>query len=198
MLVRKERFVDVAVMSLQTGSELARAIKPIIDPRQLKIVGFYCEGPNLDIKPAILTIDDIREISQLGFIVDDSGVFVSPDDLVRLKAVIDFGFALEGKHAIEENGRKIGKVASYTIDMESFFIMQLSVQPGLMQAWDTAEVLIGRTQIIEITDTSVIVRSATVHDRVPAAKPLEAPIVANPFKRRHPQPEVPHAAQSEH
>jgi sporulation protein YlmC with PRC-barrel domain len=197
MLVRKERLIDVPVMSLQTGSELARAVTPIIDPRQLKIIGFYCEGPALDIKPAILLIDDIREISQLGFIVDDADVLMSPNDLVRLKNILDLKFALDGKHVIEESGHKIGKVSTFTTDTKSFFIMQLSVQPGLMQAWSTAEVLVGRTQIIEITDTTIIVRSAIVQERMPAAKPLENPMVANPFKRRHAQPDVPHVAQSE-
>jgi uncharacterized protein YrrD len=199
MLVLKERVIDVPVMSLQTGNELARAIKPVIDPRQLKIVAFYCHGPGLDVDPAVLTIDDIREVSKLGYIVDDADVFMSPNDLIRLKPVLDFNFALEGKHVLEENGYKLGKVINYTVDTKSFFVMQLSVQPGLMHSWGVAEVLVGRTQIIEVTDSEVIVRSATVRDTAPAAKPINTPMVANPFKRRHAQPEVPHAsAQSNH
>lgn len=192
MLVLKERILNVPIMSLQTGTELARTQTPIIDPRELKIVAFYCQGSSLDINPAILNVEDIREVSGLGFIVDDADVLMSPDDLVRLKQILGYNFVLDGKHVIEENGRKIGKVANYTVDTKSFFIMQLHAQPGLLNAWDTAEVLIGRTQIIEVTDTSVIVRSAVVRDATPAKK-LEH-LVTNPFKRRRGTPEVPRPA----
>jgi uncharacterized protein YrrD len=192
MLVLKERITDVPVMSLQTGSQLARTKSPIIDPRQLKIVGFYCEGPGLESNPAILVVEDIREVSGLGFIVDDADVIMTPDDLVRLKPVIGYNFALEGKQVIEQNGHKLGKVVNFTVDTKSFFIMQLSAQPGLMQSWDTAEVLIGRQQIVEVTDTSVVVRTATIKDASPAKK-LEH-MVTNTFKRRHTQQEVPHVS----
>jgi uncharacterized protein YrrD len=193
MLVLKERIIDMPVMSLQTGAELARTKTPIIDPRQLKIVAFYCQGPGLQSGPAILMVEDIREISDLGFIVDDADVLMRPDDLVRLKAVLDYNFTLIGKQAIEENGHKLGKVTNYIIDMKSFFIMQLNASPGLMRAWDTAEVVIGRQQIVEVTDKTVVVRTATVQDTAPEKK-LER-LVTNPFKRRHAQPEsVPHAS----
>ncbi|HSE61349.1 MAG TPA: PRC-barrel domain-containing protein [Candidatus Saccharimonadales bacterium] len=192
MLVLKERILNIPVMSLQTGAELARTQTSIIDPRELKIVAFYCQGPTLDVNPAILTIDDIREVSDLGFIVDDADTLMSPDDLVRLKTIISYNFTLEGKQVVEENGRKVGKVANYTVDTKSFFIMQLHVQPGFMQAWGTVEVIISRTQIIEVTDTAVIVRGAVVHDAAPAKK-LEH-LVTNPFKRRRVPPEVPRPA----
>lgn len=192
MLVLKERILDVPVMSLQTGAELGRAQTPIIDPRELKIVAFYCHGPGLEVDPAILNIEDIREVSSLGFIVDDADALMPPEDLVRLQTVMNYNFVLDGKHVLEQDGRKIGKVTNYTVDTKSFFIMQLHVQPGIMQAWGTAEVLIGRTQIIEVTDTSVIVRSAVVQDTEPA-KRLEH-LVTNPFKRRRGSPEVPRPA----
>ena len=195
MLVLKERLVDVPVMSLQTGSELARTQTPIIDPRQLKIVAFYCQGPNLEFSPAVLMVEDIREVSGLGFIVDDADVLMSPDDLVRLKTVLGFNFNLIGKQAVEQNGHKLGKIGNYTTDAKSFFIMQLSVQPSLIQAWDTAEVLVGRQQIVEITDKTVVVRTAIIRDAEPAKK-IEQ-LVTNPFKRRHTQPEgIPHVSTS--
>jgi sporulation protein YlmC with PRC-barrel domain len=187
MLVLKERLVAVPIMSLQTGSEIAQTVQPLIDPRQLTVVAFYCQGPRVDINPAILHIDDIRESGSLGFIVDSADVLMSPQDLVRLQQVISFNFSLEGKLVVEENGHKIGKVTNYTTDLRSFYITQLEVQPSVWKSWGTAHVLIGRTQIIEINDQKIVVRSAT--------EPVVAPkkIVENPFSAHRAQPEASHA-----
>lgn len=185
MLVLKDSVENVPIMSLQTGVEIATTQKAIIDPRRLTIVAFYCQGPKLDVSPAILHVDDIREASKLGFIVDSADVIMTPNDLVRLQQVLDFHFALEGKMVIEETGRKIGKVHDYTIEIPSFYITKLHVQPGMLQSFMTADVVIGRTQIIEIDDKKIVVRSATV----PIAKPTH--VVENPFaKHAHPQAEA--------
>lgn len=194
MLVLKERLINVPIMSLQTGAEIARTNRPIIDPRQLTIVAFYCEGPKLDVDPAVLHIDDIREFGTLGFIVDSADTLMSPNDLVRLQQVIGFNFALEGKQVVEENGHKIGKVSNYTIDTRSFYITQLEVQQGFLQSLTTASALISRTQILEVTDKKIIVRSATVKDKVSAPTKL----VDNPFRPAHPQTEASHASGDDH
>jgi len=185
MLVLKERIINLPIMSLQTSAEIARTEQPIIDPRQLKVVAFYCQGPQLDAHPAVLHVDDIREISNLGYIVDSAEVIMSPDGLVRLQQVIGFNFILEGKQVVEESGRKVGKVSNYTVNTRSFYITQLHVQPSLWQAWATAEILIGRTQIIEINDTKIIVKSATIRKEAPVQ--AKSRIVENPFR---PQPQA--------
>jgi sporulation protein YlmC with PRC-barrel domain len=193
MLVYKERLVNVPVMSLQTGGEIARTDRPIIDPRQLTIVAFYCQGPKLDVNPAILHVDDIRETSGLGFIVDSVDAIMSPNDLVRLQQIIGFNFSLEGKQVVEENGHKVGKVSNYTIDLRSFYITQLEVQRSFMQSLTMASLLIGRTQIIEITDKKIIVRSATITKEASTNTKL----VENPFRNSRPQPEVSHATHDD-
>lgn len=187
MLILKDRLLNVPIMSLQTGGEIARTAAPIIDPRQLKIVAFYCEGHHLDVKPAILHTEDIREIADVGFIVDSADDIMAPTDLVRLQNILDFHFELVGKQVVEENGRKLGKVIDYTLDNQSFYIIKLHVKPGMMQAWKTTELIIGRTQIREIDETKIIVKSATNK----AVQPLKSMqrIVDNPF-RSHPQPEA--------
>lgn len=191
MLVLKERLIDVPIMSLQTGAQIATTERPIIDPRQLTIVAFYCQGPKLDVSPAILHVDDIREAGALGFIVDDADVIMSPNDLVRLQQVIGFNFSLDGKLVVDERGQKLGKVGNYTVDMRSFYITQLQVQPSLLQSWSTAQVLIGRNQIIEISDSKIIVKAATVKEEQP-----KHAVPHNPFKQQ-PQAEASRAVHDD-
>ncbi|HSW81344.1 MAG TPA: PRC-barrel domain-containing protein [Candidatus Saccharimonas sp.] len=192
MLILKERLTNIPILSLQTGAELARTSQPIIDPRELTIVAFYCQGPLLDFNPAILHIDDIREFSNVGFIVDGADVIMPPDGLVRLQQVINFNFALEGKQVVDDTGRKMGKVSNYTVDGNSFYIRQIIVEPQIWQAWNTAEIRIGRQQIIEITDKQIIVKSPTIRKTTPA---VHHTLTQNPFKQA--QPEASHATHDD-
>lgn len=187
MLVLKEHLLGMPILSLQTGAQIAQTAQPIIDPRELKIIAFYCEGPHLDTSPAVLHIDDIREISNLGFIVDGAESIMSPADLVRLQQIIGFNFQLEGKLVVEESGRKIGKVHNYTVDTRSFYITQIHAQPNIWQSFSVSDVPVGRTQIKEITDNKIIVRSTTI-----PAKQQSAPM-RNPFRQHQPQTEASHS-----
>lgn len=185
MLFFKERFWHVPVMSLQTGTKIAETSDFIIDPRQLKIVAFYCEGPQLDVRPAILNVSDIREMSNIGIIVDSSDVLMSPNDLVRLQEIINFHFSLDDKKVVDENGRKLGAVANFTIDSDSLFIVKLQVQPKLFAAFQQTELTIDRSQIIQVTDKEVVVQSPTVKDKV--NQKSSAPVLENPFKTAQPE-----------
>jgi sporulation protein YlmC with PRC-barrel domain len=183
MLVLKDRVIDVPIMSLQTGDEIARTETPIIDPRQLVIVAFYCQGPRLDHSPSILHVEDIREVSSLGYIVDSAENLMPPDDLVRLKEILDLHFELIDKQVVEDTGRKVGKVIDYTVDTKSFHILQLKVAPGIWKALQTAEIIIGRRQIVEITDTTIVVKAPTVKVEDTQAVPLTDHVVDNPFRQ---------------
>ena len=180
MLFLKERLQNVPVMSLQTGAEIAATGEFVIDPRQLKVVAFYCNGPRLDVNPAILNVSDIREIGNLGIIVDSADVLMSPQDLVRLKEVLEYRFTFDGKSVITESGEKLGTVTNFTLDSTTLFIVKLHVRPGMWQAWKTTELIIDRSQIVHVTDDEVVVKDAADKNNVRAKAPRA--VIDNPFR----------------
>lgn len=189
MLLPRDRLLNLPLMSLQTGTQVGVATKHIIDPRRLSIVAFYCEGPLIDFQPAILHASDIRELSSIGLIIDGSDNIMPPDDLVRLQEILDYKFELEGRQVVEEGGHKLGRVVSYTVDSESFFIVKLHVKPTLLQSLGRAELLIDRTQIKAINDKQIVVKRATVQDNERAFARL--PVIDNPFRKpQHGMPEA--------
>ena len=165
MLLLKDRLAKIPIMSLQTGAKIAETAQPIIDPRQLRIVALYCEGPRLDFHPAVLHVDDIREVGALGIIVDSADNLMSPEDLVRLQEVINFNFQLVGKRVKEDTGRKVGQVVDFAVDLDSFFVTKLYVQPSFLESLQMLQVIIGRSQVIEVNDKEIVVRSATVEQK---------------------------------
>ncbi len=159
MLISGSRLLNAPVMGLQTGSELARTNKAIINPKTLEIVAYELEGPLLDQVPSLLRIADVREFSDIGLIVDSSDEFVSLDDIIKIKEIYDLNFSPVGMTVIDEKRHKLGKVDSYTIETGAFLIQQLLVKRPLLKSLNDAQLLIHRTQITEINDHAIIVHS---------------------------------------
>lgn len=186
MLITGSRLINAPVMGLQTGTELARVSRAVIDPKNLTILAYELEGPLLNMEPSLLRIADVREFSDIGLIVDSSDEFVSPDDIIKLGEVYNLHFELSGMAVRNEKKHKLGKVDGYTIETGNFVIQQLNVKRPLLQSLGDTHLLIHRSQITEITDKEIIVHS---HAEIP--EPTMENIqhnYVNPF-RKHPQPE---------
>ena len=180
MLVLGTQLIDTPVMSLQTGAELARTKIPVIDPRTLTVVAYELNGPLLDEHPSLLRIVDIRELSDIGMIVDSSDEFIGVDDVVKLKETYELHFPLIGLSVIDDKKHKLGKVEDYSVEIGGFVIQQLTVRRPIFKSFGDTELLIHRSQIIEINDTTITVKAATneVKDPIPHATKA----YTNPFR----------------
>lgn len=177
MLMLSTQLQKVPIMSLQSGGSLGIAAEEIIDPRKLKIVAYRISGPRIQ-EPSVLHTSDIREVGPLGFIVDSTDeIMVLDDTLVRLNEVIAFQFQLSGKQVIDDRKKKLGKVVEYAIESESFLIQKLHVSQNILKNIKSSNLIIHRSQIIEITDKAIIVRSATVE------APTTLVQAINPFRK---------------
>jgi uncharacterized protein YrrD len=190
MLVLGSRLNETPVMSLQTGARLAHTGTPLIDPANLKIVAFELEGPLLHEKPSFLRVADIREMSGVGMIIDSSDELIGLDDVIKIKSLYDLGFNLIGMNVIDEHKRKLGKVDNYTVETGSFVIQQLNVKRGILRGLTDTGILIHRTQISEINDNVIIVKSTAKKLNVPEPVMETARReYVNPFRNQSPQPE---------
>ena len=181
MLVPIERLLGMPILSLQTGSELARTNDVIMDPRQLKIVALRVTGHLLDHNESVLYPEDIREMTDIGFIIDSSDQLMSTDGLVRLQQVIDFGFVLRGVHVEDDHGQKLGTVQGYAVDPNSFFVQQLYIKPSLLRSIGVTILTIHRSQVISVTNEKIIVKSPTEKEETKRSENKEKSFV-NPFR----------------
>lgn len=190
MLVTNERFDNIPVMSLQTGSELARVSREIIDPRQLKIIAFELEGRMLDQNPSLLLISDMREVGPLGIIIDSVDEIVSPSDVVKVKEVYELGFDLKDIKVTDDNRRRVGRVIGYTLESGNFVIQQIRVKRPLLQSFGDTELLIHRSQIVKVTNSEIIVKSPKIRKTEPIVEPVQQAF-ENPFRKKpEPQPDT--------
>lgn len=188
MLLLGSRLLNSPVMSLQTGTRLASAVKPVIDPANLHILAYEVDGPLLSERPSFIRTKDIREYGRLGMIIDSNDELINLDDVIQIRKVYELGFSLVGLAVIDEHKRKLGKVDDYTLDTGDFIIQQLNVRRGLIKGLTDTGLLIGRSQIIEINNTSVIVKSPSVKSAEPVMQAMRGEFV-NPFRTPKPRTE---------
>ena len=187
MLILGSRLNETPVLSLQTGTTLAHTTRALIDPSNLTVAAYQVDGPLLNMQPSFLRVNEIRENGSLGMIIDSSDDLVGLDDVIRLHALYDLNFELVGMPVLTEQRQKLGKVEDYTLDSDSFVIQQIHVKRGFFKGITDTGLLIGRSQVVEITDHEIIVKST-------AKKVANSPVMeatrheyVNPFRTPLPQ-----------
>jgi len=169
-------------MSLQTGGKLGHTSRPIIDPANLHIIAYEVDGPLLAQRPSFLRTADIRELGRLGMIIDSSDELVGLEDVLKIEKLYKLGFPLTGMSVVDEHKHRLGKVTDYTVDTLQFVIQQIHVTKGFFAGLADTGNLIHRSQIIEINDKAIIVKSATKKSVEPIMESLRTEFV-NPFKK---------------
>ena len=168
MLQLANSITDLPVMSLRTGGMVAKAERPIVDPNNLKIVGWYCRD-HFSKKELILLSKDIRDIVPQGLAIDDYDVLSSPEELIRIKDVLELNFELIGKPVVTDTKRRLGKVSDYAADVSSFFIIKMYISQPIYKSPAGGQLSIDRSQIVEITPDHIVVRDVDEKVRSPAA-----------------------------
>lgn len=147
------------VMSLRTGGQVAIATDPVINPHNLKILGWWCKAPGG--RRLVLLAEDVREMMPSGLAVNDEDDLTGPEDLVRHSDILNINFELIDK-TVKTKRQKLGKVNDYSYN-EGMFIQKLYVARPLRKVFTTEDTLIiDRTQILEVTDHYILVRDTDI------------------------------------
>lgn len=168
MLQLSGRLLNKSVLSLRTGSIVATITGPIINPNNLKIEGFYCQD-RFDKTQLVLLCQDIRDVLPQGYVVNDHDVLVEPEELVRLKKVMDLDFELIGKQVVTVSKEKVGKVSDYATETNTMYVQKIYVSRSILKSLAGGSLSIDRTQIQEITPRRIIINDLL--EEAPAAAP---------------------------
>lgn len=147
------------IMGLRTGGEIAKTGRAVIDSASLTVLAYEVEDHHLDSEVRLLRIADIRELSDLGFIIDSIDELVQPEDVIKLNDIYELNFHVIGMNVTDEKKRKLGKVIDFTLETGNFVIQQLTVRRPLFRSLNDTELLIHRSQIIEINNDAIVVHS---------------------------------------
>ena len=157
MLKLSGKLFNTRIYSLQTGGLIGVGVRPLINPDNLKVEGWFATSI-YQAGLLILPIVEIRQISRMGIAVNDHESLTDQAELIRLQPLIKLDYQIIGKSVVTESKQKLGKVEDFALDIDSFYIDRLYVIPGGLKAFTSTRLQISRNQIIEITDRKIIVQ----------------------------------------
>ncbi len=156
MLKLYESTPGTLILSLRSGGPVATILAPIINPNNLYIEGWYVED-NRNKQQLILMSKDVRDVIPQGFAINDYEVLVTPEDLVRLKDILELRFDLIGLKVESESGRRYGKINDFAFETNNQFIQKMYVGQSIVKNFNGGTISIDRSQIIEVTNRKVVI-----------------------------------------
>lgn len=181
MLIEGSKLLNYPILSLHTASKIAEVKALIIDPNFLKIVAFEINAASSK-QRLFLETASVREFSKMEIIVDSDEEFVEQSDVIKLNEMIELGFALENMKVLSKKKSMLGRVEDFIVTTDDFRVMQLIVKRPIYKSLIDPELVIGRSEIHEINDTEIIVKSeeSTIMKKSGALDFV--PNFVNPFK----------------
>ena len=159
------------IISLQTSEAVALLRSPIVDMARLEIVGFHAHSTQGKHR-LVLMSRDIRQFATDCIIVDSEDELADPTDIVRLASLVKDNDTPVDKTVVSDAGRKLGQVDDYSINLETACIQKLYVRGSVLRSWLGSNLIIDRTQIVDITPQKITVREATVQSPLLQTDPL--------------------------
>ena len=183
----------MAVLSVQDSGKIGTITNTIVDPDSLKIIAFRVHGAIGSDGGNILDANSIREYSsEFGLVIDSTDELVKDDDVVKIKNVLELNFSLIGLKVETKKGSKLGKVLDFTVTEDNLSVQQIIVKRPTVKSFFDSELIIPRSEIVEITDYKIIVRDEEKVIRERALKEDFVPNFVNPFRKTEQAPAPDH------
>ncbi len=162
MLIRSKQLTKASVISLHTSHIIGELGEAIINPSGLEIAGYYCNLPQPRPEPMVLLSRDIRQAMPKRVFINSIDEVTAATALMRYQEIMELKFGLIGKTVKTVSKKRLGKVEEYVIDSLNWRVQTLHVKQSLLRSLSESALIIDRQQIVEVSDTEVTVRDATI------------------------------------
>jgi uncharacterized protein YrrD len=170
MLILRSSLINLPVVALQSGEQLAVVSDSIIFQSNLSLVGFWCRVKKPD--DYLLLGRDVNFVAKNCVAVDSNASISSPHDIARIDNIRQENYQLIGTPVITMSGDKLGKVHDCAFELDNGQVQKLYVKPSLWSSISRSELIIDRSQIINlaltprqiiVADTAVSLEAAAKH-----------------------------------
>lgn len=144
------------IRSLQDGTKLGEISELVIDPLNGKLLALLVNQKFLG-GPKIISLKEIRQAGTSMIIVDSSYSIAEPDEIIRVKEVLDQKIRIIENNVVTESGQKLGKVKDYSVDLKGERLAKIYVGATLLKELFKEELIIPYENIISITKEKIIV-----------------------------------------
>ncbi len=183
MLINGSRLINCPILSLHVSGKIAQVVEPVVDPNDLKIIAFKVEGPLVGREAGnVLPVHSIREFSRLGMIIDSIDELVEEEEVINIKNILELNFSLVGLKVQTKKGEKLGKVADFSVEPESWQIQQIIVQRPWLKSFLDPELIISRQRIANVDDYTITITDEHEKPKAKAKANPDLVNLINPFR----------------
>lgn len=118
MLIEAKNIIGLPVASIEEQSKIGEIKVVFVDPENGTVIGFGLRQGFLG-KRKVISFLDVKEWDPNGIVISSEDEVVLPEEIIRIKSIIDTDNYLMGKPAENESGKKLGKVDDFLIDTET-------------------------------------------------------------------------------
>ena len=172
MLILNSQLLPRSVISVHAGAPIAYAKHAVINPHNLTIAGFFVDYVKLAGQHPVLVSQDIRQITPKAFVINHEEDITPAEDLIRFSKIAERNFELVGKDVRTESKKRVGKVDEYVIQVDGMVIYNLHVNRPVWKSLTSGASVINRSQVVEVTDSTVIVKDTVLTEPQTAAQPV--------------------------
>jgi sporulation protein YlmC with PRC-barrel domain len=156
------QFNQLPVFSLHAGHPIGQINGLLIDPHKLHIAGLWT-SVSRDGSARILLPQHIRELQGAkGLVIDHEDDLSMPDELIRLKEIIDIEYQLIGKKIMTVSKQHLGKVVDFVVDDLNWQITKLHGERPAWKMFLSNAFIIDRGAVHSVNDRAIVVRDGIV------------------------------------
>ncbi len=161
------------VLSLRQGSSIGIVGKILLEKTNLRVrllvVDVFGQKESGYLLP-----DDIRLSEDKKIIIDSEEKLSNKEDLIRDQATIEQELTLFDLPVITLSGKKLGRVENYAFDSTNYLATKIYVQTSILKNLIHDNLIIDRSDIVDVKPDKLIVRDAYASDKQVARNVLPA------------------------
>lgn len=175
-------FHRTTIITKQERTVLGSLKDVILNPETGDVVGlsFYISGNKN--KELVVNTSDITGVGTNFIMIDSADNVSPPDEIIRIKEVLDKDIEIFGSYVVDEDGRHIGKVRDWSVNLKSMRLERLYVISSSLVKILVQDLIILANDIVKIEKGKIIIRSGSVKsgkkvtDVVKVGKPVSAEV----------------------
>lgn len=137
----------------------------IINPENKKAIGMSLKIAGRKGKEAVFNASDITGVGTNFIMIDSADNISPPDEIIRIKEVLDLEIKLVGSKVIDEDGKHLGKVRDWSVNLKTMYLARIYVVSSSLVKAFAQDLIISGSNIVKIEKNEVIVRGGSVKSK---------------------------------
>lgn len=151
MLIQASNLIGFPIASIEEKRKIGIVKAIVVEKNTLKILGFMVsKGLSIFEKNLFLSNIDILDIDKYAVVTRTIENLVNPEEIVKVRNILNKKFNIFGLRASDKNKQFIGKVTDFIIDKETLSIIKFYIH----NFWQDR--ILEANNIIKITNKEII------------------------------------------